>query len=361
MLQELAPGRVTFPVSNVVTTTTPLEEVPAFEAIRTFLDRPIESCSQYSGKLVAGGPSHPLIAALHLAFADHRPVCLSPDIVWLVLAQGFAHHINANAEKLRPLLVRHEGKLTLSVQRDDFVKGSPENPWPEVFAAFSEQIREHIGEETHALVVADFSTTGPVERAASEVILLDAVQQFFSYEMVTRCGIPTVVLEGTAADWRNIAARAEQFVRFGLDWWLDALRPILVQFVAAAEGKPDRAFWEGVYKWHGPRSSGDQPFVSGWVRDLFPYVANPAARYTRRGTHAEPVLRRNPWMGVEGRQGPGCSDFPASPGQAPFRWNYLGSIFEMEFVGGLVGVRQEAGTLCLRPEVGWAVRLAGAG
>jgi hypothetical protein len=28
----------------------------------------------------------------------------------------------------------------------------------------------------------------------------------------------------------------------------------------------------------------------------------------------------------------------------------------MEFLGGFVGVRQEAATLCLRPEIGWAVR-----
>lgn len=31
----------------------------------------------------------------------------------------------------------------------------------------------------------------------------------------------------------------------------------------------------------------------------------------------------------------------------------------MEFVGGLMGIRQDPDTLCLRPEIGWAVREAG--
>jgi hypothetical protein len=30
----------------------------------------------------------------------------------------------------------------------------------------------------------------------------------------------------------------------------------------------------------------------------------------------------------------------------------------MEFLGGFVGVRQDPGTLALRPEIGWAVRSA---
>src|SRR5262249_21944116 len=156
---------------------------------------PVESCSRYHGKLVAEVRSHPLIGALHAAFSSHRPVTLSPDIIWLTLCQGFAHHINMNAETLRRRLVSHEGKLRLAVRRDGFVKGSPENDWPGVFAEFSEAIRAHIG-DAHGLIVANFSTTGPVERAASEVVLLDSMQAFFSYEVHTICGIPSITLEG---------------------------------------------------------------------------------------------------------------------------------------------------------------------
>ena len=355
-----APGRITFAVSDVSPAGQPLPEAPYPEAVAAFLGGRVESCSCYHGRLVAHVRSHPLIGALHAAFASHRPVRLSPDVVWLTLTQGLAHHVNAHAEQLRHRLVRHEGKVRIAVRRDDFVKGSPENPWPEVFAEFSAALREHLGEETHGLVVADFSTTGPVERAASEVVLLDALQAFFRYEVHTACGIPSITLEGTVDDWRAIARRVEAIARWDLGWWVGRLRPILGQFVAAAGGEVDRGFWESMYKWQGPKGSGS-PHVSGWVVDLFPYLVNPLAKWPARGGPAAPPLRRNPCLGVRAaHHGPGRDDFPGLPSRAPFRWLYLEREFAMEFVGGLVGVRQDPDTLCLRPEVGWAVREAGA-
>ena len=47
---------------------------------------------------------------------------------------------------------------------------------------------------------------------------------------------------------------------------------------------------------------------------------------------------------------------PGGLSKAPFRWNYLERSFDMEFLGGFVGVAQDQETLTLRPEIGWAVR-----
>jgi hypothetical protein len=347
----------TFAVSSVTSATEPLPEAPYHQAVTEFLGSPVESCSRYHGKLLASVRSHPLIGALHAAFTTHRPVVLSPDIVWLTICQGLAHHVNAHAEALRHRLVKHEGKITLVVRRDEFVKGSPENPWPGVFAELSEAIHAHLG-DAHELIVADFSTTGPVERAASEVVLLDTMQAFFSYEVLTMCGIPSITLEGTAEDWRKIADRVREFRRFDLGWWVDELQPVLEQFVTAAEGKVDRRFWDSVYKWHGPQGSGS-PHVSGWVLKLFPYLNNPEAKYSSffGGTSKAAPLRPNPWLSKppSEHRGPGRDDFPCLPAKAPFLWKYLGTDYEMEFVGGLIGVAQEPATLRLRPEIGWAI------
>lgn len=353
-------ARQTFVVSDVRPATEPLAEVPYHQAVTQFLGAAVESCSRFHGKLVAGLRSHPLIGALHAAFSSHRPVVLSPDIIWLTLTQGLAHHINVNVEQLRHHFVRHEGKLQIIVRRDDFIKGSPENPWPEVFAKFSAAIHEHIS-DAHGLIVADFSTTGPVERAASEVVLLDAMQAFFSYEVHTLCGIPSIVLEGTAEDWQKIASRAREFSRFDLDWWIEPLQPILDEFVAAAEGNANRKFWESIYKWQGPKGSGS-PHVTGWVLKLFPYLDNPEAKYARlygRASAAPPLLR-NAWLSAPtSKSGPGRDDFPSLPAKAPFLWKYLVTDYEMEFVGGLMGIAQDPTTLSLRPEIGWAVRMGG--
>jgi len=59
-----------------------------------------------------------------------------------------------------------------------------------------------------------------------------------------------------------------------------------------------------------------------------------------------------------GLSGPRISDLPLGLSKAPFRWDYLDHSFEMEFLGGFVGVAQDQETLTLRPEIGWAVREA---
>jgi Domain of unknown function (DUF4419) len=61
-----------------------------------------------------GSQCHPLIDAIHVAFSQHRPLSLSPDAIWLVIAQGFGHHVAENAEKLRHRLVRHKGRQQLT-------------------------------------------------------------------------------------------------------------------------------------------------------------------------------------------------------------------------------------------------------
>jgi hypothetical protein len=378
---EPAATSTVFDVAEVTTATTALPEVPYKAAVECLLTvppsrfprevrepvvvpprRPVEACSRYHGQLVAGVYYHPVVAAIHLAFSDHRPLVLSPDIVWLLVAQGFANHVNANAKKLRARFVKHSGKPTIMVRRDDFRKGSPENPWPEVFEAFTAQIREHIGDAAHDLLLPAFSTTGAAARAAAQVVLLDALQSYFTYEVRTLCGIPQIVLEGTEDDWGKLAERTRELGRFDLEWWTTALMPILDEFIAAARGRVNGQFWQSIYKWDG--GSGG-PYTSGWIAAFFPYLKD---RRTGRPTEMSlwlaqggealnkllyPPVKREPHYFSHR---PTTEAFPGGLSRTPFLWNYLGQSFEMEFLAGFVGVRQEADTLRLRPEIGWAIR-----
>ncbi|XOF35425.1 MAG: DUF4419 domain-containing protein [Candidatus Electrothrix sp. YB6] len=49
-------------------------------------------------------------------------------------------------------------------------------------------------------------------------------------------------------------------------------------------------------------------------------------------------------------------EFPSGLACAPFCWQYSDHSYAMKFLGGFIGVRQEAETLRLKPEIGWAVR-----
>ena len=304
----------------------------------------VEACTQYHGRLVANVHYHPVVAATHLAFEDHRPLTLSPDILWLLVAQGFANHVNAHAEELRSTFVNHSDKLQITVDRDDFIKGSPENDWAGVFGEFSQQIREHLGATTHDLLLPNFSTTDRAERAAAQVVLLDAMQSYFTYEVRTRCGIPQIRLEGTVDDWGQLAERVRGLARFGLEWWTGALGPIVDQFVMASEGVIEQEFWQSMYKLN---SFSGAPYTSGWLHSFFPYL------HDARTGHAS---RENAYLTEGGGNlqdfGPTLNDFPSGLARAPFKWN----AFSMEFLGGFVGVRQDPNTLALKPEIGWAIR-----
>ncbi len=377
-----------FPVSNVRLTSEPLEESSAADAIAglikpepsegSFLNwnrygsvavaertsrlvAGIEACSRHSGRLVAGVAFHPVIAALHLGFMDHRPVSLSPDMIWLMVVQGVANHINNHAETLRPRFVKHAGKVNLSVRRDDFIKGT-DNPWIEVFQEFGHKVRDHIGATTYDFFVDGFSTTGAAEKAAFEISLLDAMQSYFTYTLRTFCGIPEITLEGTPQDWRLILNRIQMLPRFDMGWWMPALQVILEQFVEASEGRSVPMFWESIYKFQMV-SGGSR--VSGWISAFFPYLTHAKTRHaTRRnewGSGAqqdlEGLLKDKPTKMIWPDDGaPSIDDFPIGLSSAPFMWEYWDDHFKMEFLGGFIGVQQDPKSLCLRPEIGWAVR-----
>lgn len=345
-----------FPVTDVTPATTPLPAVSCKEAITQYLNSPVEACATNKESLVANVSSHPLIAALHAAFSSHYPISLSPDIIWLTITQGLAIHINEYAETLRHQFVSHKDKLNIRVRRDGFVKGSPHNHWPGVFSEFSEAIKAHIG-SAHALIVADFTTTGLIEKAASEVVLMDAMQSYFTFEVYTLCGIPSISLEGQPDDWRRIHDRVTRFKDFGLDWWVSALLPILKQFEETAEGRIDQNFWESMYKINGPMGSGS-PYISGWINALFPYLRD--IKFSQGFSWG---FKRNEWVAVQhAHEGPSRGDFPNSPSKAPFKWIFQEEpaeiSFAMEFIGGLIGVSQCQETFTLRPEIGWAIREA---
>ncbi len=364
---------------------------------RRALGHPIEAASGYRGTLVESVAMHPLVAALHLGFAGHRPVSLSPDAVWLTLCQGVAHHLRADPEAARSRLGLLPGRAVLEVRRDDFVKGSPENPWPEVFEELAAAARRHAG-LARGFFGAEFSTTGSAERAVRDVLLLGALEPFCSYSLRTLCGIPSLTLEGTPDDWRRVAEGARRFAALGLEWWVTPLAPVLEQFVAAAEGRVAGEFWRSLYKYNDESGRHD---VQGWVALFFPYLKGdgdglPAARndvvedaYDK--VRAAGAGRALDWRGLcavlagrgtrdpeedeeaalwlqqvlfpdeedHGFNGIGTGRFPGGLVRVPFTWHYLRADYAMEFLGGLVGVRQDRETLGLRPEVGWAVRQAG--
>ena len=322
--------------------------------------RTIEATWKSDARLVSANDTNAFAQAAHDAFYLHHPLRITPDAIWFCLAHGFAQHVNQNAETLRKRFVQHDGKEKLVVERADFELGK-ENPWPEAFAAFSGQIGARVG-KLRELVVADFSTTGPVERAATEVLLMDAFQAYFEYEMMFGCGIPSIVLEGTPADWKSVRERASALGEFGLAGWTAALLPVLKEIERSAAGHPDTDFWRSFFRYQ----SGSGPSeLTGWLLVLFPYIhvwTGPDKKlawnpYLQTWQKAWQLAEERGKARIRSPEGPGLGAIPTSIASAPVKLTDVrdGSTTQLRFVAGMLGVTQDEATRALAPEFGWAI------
>lgn len=305
------------------------------------------------------GPKQGFFDAVHLAYNRHLPLVLSPDHLWLTIAQGFARHVSLNAKELYPQLVHPQfiedkGDTALAVRRDEFVKGKSTNDWVGVFEEFSQQIRARTVPKTYERLICDFSTTGVLEKAVSNLTLMDTMSSYFTYEVHTLCGIPKIVLEGTSEDWRKLRAKASMLAEYGLGWWTEKLLPVLDRFVSAIEGDINVSWWQELYKVLG--GSGG-PRFSGHIATLFPYLKFRNYDHKTETTTDEYVGRNR--IAVESKaaqaaQGASIrpptdpwrttstASIPSGFVTVPFVWRFVDRTFNMQFIGGLVGVTQDA-------------------
>jgi hypothetical protein len=306
-----------------------------------------------------GSRGHPLIDAVHTAFSQHYPLTISPDTIWLVIAQGFSHHIAENAEALRHRLVRHKGRRILI----EVLTGITLPTLEGAIAGFSAQIRGASDPVLHETLICDFTTTTPAIRTASEVVLMDSYSSYFHYMIRCICGIPRITVTGSLEDWRRIRARVEVLETYDLGWWVARLRPILDEFIRTVMGVPNPEFWQAIYK---PKATYGATCVTGWIADLFPYL-NDAP--DRRRNHIF-AYEREDWaipvekgvetgrsmFDLEARKGVSTRTFPSGLSSVPLSLSLPdGSTRDLDLVAGYFAVEQAPVDFSLSPVISWSV------
>ena len=282
------------------------------------------------------------------AYANHLSVTLSPDMVWLVICQGFARYVNAHADELRPKLVSHTGKMDLAIMTDKDLMTEAAN-WPSLIDNFASQIGKYTKGDIAKTVTSDFTTTGTIERVASQITLMESVRPYFEYIVYySACGIPTVRLLGTADDWQRVLEKTKQLGQYGLGQWVSTLEPILREFIQTADGHPNRSFWQGIVKrqniekLEGGACNDDKPTeLDGWFLKLFP---------DESGQTLDKVEHIN--------------EMPAEYVRVGFKYRVIDSVGNllsetpMELWAGFVGVQVDTQSNMLTPKIGWLVRKA---
>ena len=335
---------------DVKLATKPLSEVTYVKAIETRIGGRFEACEfKLRNELFVETDIHPFVSSLYIAYADHRKISISPDMIWLLICQGFSTHVNANSEKLRNKFVSFNDKKKLIVNTqpisNEFKKGNINSPWPLAFPVMADSISKYVKTDIHNLYVQSFSTTTATEKASYEIALLDVMSGYFEYEYATACGIPEINIEGTKEDWQKIKTNLKGFKGYNTDTWINSLEPIIQQFINASENKIDNNFWSNIFK---RKDESGGPYITGWVIKFFPYISDENKKMIKN-----PYIEREPKEFMEGLQ---TNQFNNGLSKAEFTWNYFGNKYEMEFLAGFVGIKQDKKTLTLRPEIGWLVK-----
>lgn len=279
------------------------------------------------------------------AYADHRPIVLSPDIIWNVIAQGFSQHVNNNPEALRDRIVYHEkGKIELSVMTKEELH-SPNVKWDELLNTFDNMIAERTKDNLADVMRADFSTTDKTTRIVSQMTLMSSVKAFFDYSVIyLSCGIPNITIEGTTDDWQKVLNKTQQLRKYDLDWWVDDLVSILNEFINASNGNVNKVFWRNIVKKDRPEKfvgggcSWDRPTeLDGWFLKFMPY--------DKKGKRTPQKVTYN------------YKDMPSQVINVDFMYKNLdtGTTTPMEMLCGLVGIEVDSITNAMRPKLGWMV------
>jgi hypothetical protein len=285
---------------------------------------------------------HPFFEGMYHAYAEHRPFTLSPDMVWLLICQGFSQHVNNNSEDLRSLLVDFKGKTTLVVRNDKITLDNPNSPWNEVFPEFSKQISEHTGKELTETLTSDFSTTTEITKMASQITLMDAVKSYFNFVVIRiGCGIPKITIEGNTQDWQRVLTKTEALRKYKLDWWVDKMEPVIKKIIAASQGEVDKSFWQNMFKSHSKGMCLAPTIVDGWIVKFFPYnklgKRNNLDSVSLRDALPNEMVK----VDLQYENGDGAGNFTNTP---------------LEIWAGFVGLKQNDENFGLKPEIGWMIR-----
>ena len=112
---------------------------------------------------------------------------------------------------------------------------------------------------------------------------MGSFKKYFDYGMLLcGCGLPYLILEGTAEDYKKILAKAKKLHKYDFGWYVDRILPIIQKFIDAKEGNIDVDFFknkvqentitEAMYGSSGIyRGSIQVPGIKGWILKFFAY------------------------------------------------------------------------------------------
>ncbi|EMI44240.1 hypothetical protein RRSWK_03308 [Rhodopirellula sp. SWK7] len=338
------PDGVSFDLFDVELACEALPTSNTKDALASLVGGELEATSDYGSDCVCDLDFNPLIAAVKLAHDQHRPLSLSPDVIWLTVCQGIATHVKENWGAVREHIVMPSefAVRQIEVSTEEFPIGSPEAAWDDLIELAVSSTRGKLHDSFADRFQLDFSTSTRTGRVAMDVVLFSAVNNAFSlFDRMSICGIPQITLRGTPDDWSRLRQRVDGLETFGLTDWVNRLYPILNQFVAASRGEVNHGFWRSIFT-VDDAICGKENRINGWIGQLFPYLCS-----AMKGNVPNPLVTG------AGGEPPMHRDFPIGVNEVVMQSQRSTRV---QIIGGLIGVEQRKGSMVLEPKLGWGVQ-----
>jgi len=225
-----------------------------------------------------------LIKGLILAYKNHYPITVTPDMIWILILQGFSRFMEKYENLVRERFVTFKGKKDLKVERLQYSPSTAtKEVWDGIIKEFVEKIGKYVGQETIDNLECNFSTTTQVAQVTSQVSIMSAMKQYFTYKvLMAGCGISSITLEGSIQDWEKIKSKLEFLSTKALKWWTKHLIPIIDNIIETkkyynSKGKLSKElieFWKGMIRLKGKGDLYDPHKINGWIVKFIPNLTN---------------------------------------------------------------------------------------
>ena len=221
-----------------------------------------------------------LIYGLAFAYNNHFPINVSPDMIWILILQGYSRFMDKYSELVREKYVNFEGKKTIFLNLfGKTIDMATEEDWSRLLYECTEKISDFIGKEAILNLQSDFSTTNEATLLVSQTSIMSAMKNYFVYKGICgSCGISKIILEGTLEDWEKIKTKLNYLSKIGLNWWAKHLIPIIDNIIKTKKYYQKNMilndelihFWKNMIKIKDKYDVYVPDVFNGWIIKFFP-------------------------------------------------------------------------------------------
>ena len=231
----------------------------------------------------------PTLSGFFYAYCNHYPLRIKPDDIWLLIVQCFSFHVNENSERLRNYFVNFKGKKNLKVKIET---PKIDKKDIEIFVEkINRELKKYVGDDIIKNLTPDFTTTDINTKLVCQMSIMDSFKKYFDYDFIEfNCGIPYIILEGIAEDYKKIISKAKELSKYKFEWYINEIIPIIQKLVEAKEGKIDVDFFKNIIlKQEGiiyrdencEQSKYKIDYINGWITTFFGYYKDEDGKFCK--------------------------------------------------------------------------------